>query len=321
MRNGRALGRLAASACCCGAACAPSPGCPDCDPTRPSVCVPSSGQIPTGLYTNFANIVPANFRTCCCGARPVRRLDIDISTLRINTEPGAPCPWQLARVFGSGNPTAAGALLLNYTRQVDPELQPVCTNASYTFNGIHGNACAPGIGVGLNAPGVWVPPPSLGGLPNTASGYFYLSCDGTQWSYHFPVNSQNTVHEWRWGHIRLQRNPGDCQPPPCQSLGACCCGGVCYPEHTQSACNGIGGSWLGAGSSCGTAQCTTTGACCFQETCIGVTEATCVALGGSWMGARPCQPRDCLGIIGPNPIGPLTPSVAGVGSVGAGAFR
>ncbi|MBK8269814.1 MAG: lamin tail domain-containing protein [Planctomycetes bacterium] len=86
---------------------------------------------------------------------------------------------------------------------------------------------------------------------------------------------------------------GGCGGPP-PVTGACCNGGSCTPNLTQTNCENGGGIYLGDGSVCGVDACTP-GACCTGvDTCQSVISAQCITLGGSFQGAgAPCTPNPC----------------------------
>jgi hypothetical protein len=80
---------------------------------------------------------------------------------------------------------------------------------------------------------------------------------------------------------------GACTPSPCPtSSGACCSPSGSCDLVTPSACAAIANSlYQGDGTSCATAPCGSTGACCTGGTCSSMLLGACAVTGGSWLGA------------------------------------
>lgn len=82
---------------------------------------------------------------------------------------------------------------------------------------------------------------------------------------------------------------------PFDPPGACCEGVTCN-EKTEAACTDVGGSWLGAYSTCSPSPCAT-GACCTEDDltkCTDTTEARCGILGGLFHTGASCATAPCM---------------------------
>jgi hypothetical protein len=354
MRNGRALGRLAASACCCGATgpCVPAIPCEPCVNQTGPTCFVNVGQVRMWSFSG-SPVATVNYATtnCCrCGVRANRTYSISTEESVHNFGPsiGIDC-LQVRTLNGNGVPNAQNRITIDCTRvqTPSPPQNPLfCAPGSQqeqTQASIQ-TACRPSMGVLAGPSGLpWgqslLPELISLGQPNFSNvvaqfananpatfqvfGYMREDCDAQEWFLRTvdtsaPPTVYTTVSQ---GFVGLNRNPGSCHPVTCQPEGACCCGGSCYAQVTQSQCAGMGGTWRGPNTYCdNTLACTQPGACCINQQCQQLSQGDCIAQGGVWRGTRPCIDRECVGITTPNPGGPLTPSVAGVGSVGAGAF-
>jgi hypothetical protein len=87
--------------------------------------------------------------------------------------------------------------------------------------------------------------------------------------------------------------------PQTEIPGACCfVGGTCQLVVNQTACEGLGGSWNGAGT-CDPSPCPVTWACCIHdeatgdETCLNLTQAECAQSGGLWHQSSDCGAFTC----------------------------
>jgi hypothetical protein len=353
MRNGRALGRLAASACCCGATgpCAPAIPCEPCVNQTGPVCYVNVGQVRMWTF-NGSPVATLNYSTtnCCrCGVRANRNYTISTEETTRRFNPGFLDCNQLRTLNGNGVPNAQNRITIQCSNVfTTPTPGVLCQPSSFSeaTQATIQTACRPVVGVLSGPSGTqWgaaqaVPELLSLGQPNFSNvvaqlanrdpayfqvfGYMREDCDAQEWSLQtvttYPSSPQVDTDTSR-GFIGLSRNPGSCHPVTCAPEGACCCGGSCYAQVTQSQCAGMGGTWRGPNTYCDTVlACTQPGACCINQQCQQLSQGDCIAQGGVWRGVRPCIQRECVGITTPNPGGPLVPNVAGVGSVGAGAF-
>ena len=81
----------------------------------------------------------------------------------------------------------------------------------------------------------------------------------------------------------------------CESLGSCCQPNGSCTFVAGPVCDGLGGQWQGAGSSCTFPGCPSFGVCCLKDaTCQEGLETDCVALGGLFRGDQTqCPDIDC----------------------------
>jgi hypothetical protein len=353
MRNGRALGRLAASACCCGATgpCVPAIPCEPCVNQTGPTCFVNVGPVRMWSFSG-SPIATVNYATtnCCrCGPRANRNYTVSIEETSRNFLPNVTDCNQLRTINGTGVPNAQNRIVLQCSNAVTTPLPSILCQPSSFSESTQASivtACRPGVNILAGPSGLpWgqavfitallsVGNPVFSNVVNQfaqanpatfqAFGYMREDCDSTEWNLQTidtsaPDGTVTTVTSR--GFIGLNRNPGSCHPVTCQPEGACCCGGSCYAQVTQSQCAGMGGTWRGPNTYCDTVlACTQPGACCINQQCQQLSQGDCIAQGGVWRGVRPCIQRECVGITTPNPGGPLTPIISGIGSIGAGAF-
>lgn len=87
--------------------------------------------------------------------------------------------------------------------------------------------------------------------------------------------------------------------PAAAQNGACCDEELDCIELTQSSCNGLGGAWVGPGTSCANDDCDF-GACCLEEGCENLHRGECSLMEGVFhadisCGANPCGGGGILG--------------------------
>jgi hypothetical protein len=233
-------------------------------------------------------------------------VDVDVHQLIVVTDPSLAgfgrCRRLKGRLFGSGQLAANGAIQLTYEVQGEnfPGWSNNCPTTSFLVNATCAAGCYPSLATPFGStPAVWVPvtPDSVfNGQLNNSTGYFYVDCDVIHFAYQF-TNGPGTEITTRWGHIRLSRNAGACEPPACQQLGSCCCQGRCYPDLTQAQCAAKGGIFNGVGSSCFNHPCEAFGACCADiggsPECMNILQSGCAALGGIFFEGIPCSAGVC----------------------------
>jgi hypothetical protein len=113
--------------------------------------------------------------------------------------------------------------------------------------------------------------------------------------------SGNGGGTWQMGQFRFNAASRDTPGfSNATATGACCDGGVCTPNLTQSACEVGSGVWAGAGTTCSPNICV--GACCDGSSCSVQTKADCVSLGRFFRGAGTV----CGDVTCPGPIAGLT---------------
>jgi hypothetical protein len=128
-------------------------------------------------------------------------------------------------------------------------------------------------------------------------GYIRADCDTREDAFRYFNDAGSPWPQWTaaGGYTigTLRRIPMGhiCYPATC-TTGACCCNGVCYSNVSPAQCIGMGGTFMGSGSSCAEVECEERGSCCVNGECIEMPRGACELIGGVFT-SGPCSANPC----------------------------